>query len=80
MTRPWWRHWHVDGHMPGYSRKDARDVAERDRESLGANYVIVPERCDVDHSTETIGWIGTGHGVVGPIRVTIQDAGKEQVT
>lgn len=54
--RPWWRHWHVDGHFPWYSLREAREVARIDLKNapwLGEEPQV--ERCDIDHLKEAFG-------------------------
>jgi hypothetical protein len=68
--RPWWRHWHVTHHDPGYLLREAKEVQKYEEEHNPEYGPFEVTRCDIDHSAEGIGWIGlAGGGVVEPIRI-----------
>lgn len=52
--RPWWRHWHIEGHTSGFNtRREAEAGAMLDIQNAGW-LGRLPEivRCDIDHSKQ----------------------------
>lgn len=47
--RPWWRHWHVEGHNFGYTLAEAKMVVEADFKSAPEWDRPGMSRCDIDH-------------------------------